>query len=187
MYFVWCVFELVDFSYFLWSLFKFAYSYFLQLLKLARLNYLWMYFFFFSCVGLLCLHVCFLGMFFISIFFFVFFLFNDLIVVQGCPTKIILVFFCYYMVSLFYFYFLILPFHICFFSLIPSSSLFQIYFMFLYYYGWPWSLVCFVIFFVLLQFFCQIELTPFILHLESWFVNTSVDHVFTFGWVSTMA
>jgi hypothetical protein len=40
MYFLWCVFELVDFSYFLRSLFKFAFSYFLQLLKLAHLNYL---------------------------------------------------------------------------------------------------------------------------------------------------
>ncbi len=61
-----------------------------------------------------------------SIFLFYFFgsfIFYDLIVVQGYPLKIILVFFCYCIVSLLFFSLLILPLH--FFFFIDSKFMFQ--------------------------------------------------------------
>ncbi len=131
MYFLWCVFELVDFSFFLWSLFKFAFSYILQLLKLVHLNYLLNFIYLFIYYLFIIFIVCVLGyLVCMSLFYFFFcsFIFFDLIVMQRCPTKIIPVFFCYCIVS-FFFFFKFFPCTI-FFSLIASLGLFQIYIMF---------------------------------------------------------
>jgi hypothetical protein len=106
-----------------------------------------------------------------------FFFLYDLIVVQRCPTKIIHVFFCYCIVS-FFFFFKIYLFFPCTFFFIDSKFRFVSNLYIYIYILWLWMTMKFGLF---CQFFCQIKLTPFILDLESWFVNISVDRVFTFG------
>jgi hypothetical protein len=159
--------------------FKFAFSYFLQLLKLAHLNYLWMYFSFFSCVGLLCLHVWFLSMFFIFIFFlFFYFLWFDYCTrVSNQDHSCVFLLFHYKSIVFF-----LVDSSLAHFFFIDSKFRFVLnlyYFLKLLWMSMKFGLFCH--FFVLLQFFCQIDLTSFILDLESWFVNTNVDWVFTFG------
>jgi hypothetical protein len=105
-----------------------------------------MYFFFFPCVGLLCLHVYFLGMFFISFFFFLF-LKNDLIVVQGCPTKIILVFFLLLHGKSILFYFVDFSLAHLFFHWFQV----QVYFNFYFYFKLLWMTMKFGLF---CHFFC---------------------------------